>query len=138
MSAICTLCNLCSASVSVQQSISLEPCFMCVNGCDHKNIYCMRCDMSGTGDIDELECTLWKLTDDLRNLIRDTPLKDMSISHLRRMERLALYVVRMLGSEIRALQKLKLEDLEDSDAVTDSSSDDESLGGEDYRSSDVP
>lgn len=119
----------------------IRACFMCVNGYGHKNIYCMRCDMSvmgGTSDIEELECRLWKLTDDLRNLIRDTPLKDMSIAHLRRMERLALYVVRMLGSEIRALQKLKLEDSEDSDAETDSSSDDESLGGEDYRSSDVP
>ena len=77
----------------------------------------------------EIESRLSMVAADMRQYFRETSLKDMEMGQLLRMKKVAIIMTEALECEIRALIKYRSGDSDDSD----SSSDTESLGGEEYR-----
>lgn len=81
----------------------------------------------------ELERRLRELTADFRHMIRDTSLQKMDNRSTLRMRKMTRDMLKAIDLEIRAIQKSRLRDSDDSDdSIMDSGSD--SLGGEDYLS----
>lgn len=81
------------------------------------------------GTMKEIESRLSMVAADMRQYFRETSLKDMEMGQLLRMKKVAKIMTEALECEIRALIKYRSGDSDDSD----SSSDTESLGGEEYR-----
>jgi hypothetical protein len=77
----------------------------------------------------EIESQLSMVAADMRQSFRETSLKDMNMGQLLRMKKIALTMTEALDCEIRALVKYRSGDSGNSD----SSSDTESLGGEEYK-----
>jgi hypothetical protein len=133
MSARCTRCNLIAVSVSVslvvRQSIDYAPVSLSCNALDVIQNY--RHVISET--MNEIERLLSKVVADMRQYFRVTSLKDMNMVQLLHMKKIVSVMAEALECEIKAVIKHRSSDSDDSDSASDT----ESLGGEEYRRPDA-
>lgn len=82
--------------------------------------------------MEALECRLQRIVAGLKGLLRDTQPKALRKGSLLRLKLIGQALVRSVESELHTIRKLQCQDSDDETACT--SDNEESLGGEEYRS----
>lgn len=83
--------------------------------------------------MEKLECKLQTIMAEFKSIMRETEPRDLKKGVLTRLKAIGQRLVRNIESELQIIEKLKDSDDEEHDTFSDKESDEESLGGEDYR-----